>query len=225
MSVVAGPSVITSGLVFSLDAGNPRSYPGSGTSWFNASGSSYTGTLTNGPTYTSGVNGYFTFDGVNDYVAISGSTTLSEATFSIWLTRNGNQASYAGMLFSRGTSTTGLNYYSNTNKLGYTWNDSGSTYNFDSGLTISNGAWCMCVVTVTATTAILYLCQSSGITTATNTLAHASTTLDSIKLAWDNVDASRIMNGNIAQASIYNRALTAAEITQNFNARSGRYGL
>ena len=55
MSVFAGPEIINSGLVLSLDAANPKSYPGSGTTWFNLCGS-VNGTLVNGPTF-SNVNG------------------------------------------------------------------------------------------------------------------------------------------------------------------------
>ena len=62
------------GLSLLLDAANVKSYPGSGTSWFDLSGNSNTGTLTNGPTYNS--DGYFAFDGTNDYVVVADDDTL-----------------------------------------------------------------------------------------------------------------------------------------------------
>lgn len=226
MGVYAGPDVSESGLVLCLDVGNTKSYPGSGTTWIDLSELGNTGTLINGPTYSSANGGSIVFDGTNDYVSVSGSNSLSQATFSVWLRRNGSQPDYAGILFSRGGvsgSVSGLNFYSTTNNLGYHWNDAGATYTFNSGLTPPNGSWCMCVLTVTSTTATFYLCQSSGITTATNTTAHSSTTLDGLKLGWD--ISTRFMNGNISQASIYNRALTAAEVQQNFNANRSRYGI
>jgi len=175
-------------------------------------------------TYAS--NNTFSFDGVDDYVSVSGSRTLTEATFSVWLKRNGNQPNFAGILFSRGTSVTGLDFYSTTNNLGYHWNDAASSYGFNSALTTPDGAWCLCVLTVTSTTATFYLCQSSGITTATNTVAHASTTLDALAIGRDAAGSNtRYTNGSIAQASLYNRALTAAEVSQNFNAVRGRFGI
>jgi hypothetical protein len=79
----------------------------------------------------------------------------------------------------------------------------------------------MIAVSVTSTTATAYLCQSSGITSATNTVNHTSTILDDIKIGRDEVDI-RYFNGKIATAVIYNRALSADEITQNFNALRGR---
>jgi len=61
------PSIVNTNLLWCIDAGNPRSYPGSGTTWYDVN-TATNGTLTNGPTYTSGTSGYFTFDGVDDYV-------------------------------------------------------------------------------------------------------------------------------------------------------------
>jgi hypothetical protein len=220
-------SIVTSGLVLNLDAGNGNSYSGSGTTWTDLSGNNNTGTLVNGPTYSSANGGSIVFDGTNDYVALTGSTTVSQATFSVWLRRNGSQNAYAGILFTRGGSSanvSGLDFNSTNNTLGYHWNDTAGSYQFNSGLIPPDGAWSMCVVVVTSTAATFYLCQSSGITTATNTLAHASTTLDGLKLGWDGVP-SRYMNGNIAQVSIYNKALSAEEVSQNFNATRGRFGL
>ena len=90
MSVAYNSSIVTNGLVLCLDAGNPRSYPGSGTLWNDVSGNGNNGTLNNSPTYTSGVNGYFTFDAVNDYVD-SGKTATqlgvydADYTFDAWV--------------------------------------------------------------------------------------------------------------------------------------------
>jgi hypothetical protein len=172
-----------------------------------------------------GTNNYLGFNGSSDSVSVSGSRTLSEATFSVWLKRNGAQSNFAGIMFSRGTSVTGLDFYSTTNNLGYHWNDAASSYTFNSGLTTPDGVWCMAVLTVTATTATFYLCQSSGITTATNTVAHASTTLDALVIGRDAAVSARYMNGSIAEALLYDRALTAAEVQQNFNAKRGRFGI
>jgi hypothetical protein len=225
LAIFYNPRISTDGLVLALDAGNTKSYSGSGTTWTDLSGNNNTGTLINGPTYSSANGGFIVFDGTNDYASITGSNTVSSVTFSVWLKRNGTQVDFTGIFNSRGTNVSGMIFAYNYGTLGYNWNDSNQAYYFNSGLTPPNGAWCMCVVTVTSTEAKFYLCQSSGITTATNTIAHASTTLDALKLALDDVGLSRNFNGSIAQASLYNRALTAAEIQQNFNATKSRYGL
>ena len=217
------PDIVLSNLQLWLDAGQTDSYSGSGTTWNDLSGNSRTGTLTNGPTYSSADGGSIVFDGSNDFVQCTGSLTVTAATFVTWIRRNGNQGQYDGILFSRGTNTTGMNFQA-SNQLGYHWNDAGNTYNWQSGLTIPNATWCMIAVSVTSTAATAYLCQTSGTTTATNTVNHSSSVLNDIKLAQDDA-GGRFFNGNISTAMLYNRALTSEEITKNFNAFRGRYGI
>jgi hypothetical protein len=215
--------VVTTGLQLYLDAGNASSYPGSGTTWTDLSGNSRDGTLTNGPTYSATNGGSIVFDGTNDYVQCTGSLTVTAATFVTWIKRNGSQGTYDGILFSRGTNVSGMNFYT-SNQLGYHWNNSNTTYNWSSGLTIPDATWCMIAVSVTSTAATAYLCQTSGTTTATNTVGHASSLLDDIKLAIDDA-AARYFNGNIAIAQLYNIALSAGEVAQNFAADRGRFGV
>jgi hypothetical protein len=215
--------VVTTGLQLYLDAGNASSYPGSGTTWTDLTVNGRNGTLTNGPTYSATNGGSIVFDGTNDFVQCTGSLTVTAATFVTWIRRNGNQSQYDGILFSRGTNTTGTNFQV-SNQLGYHWNDAGNTYNWQSGLTIPNATWCMVAVSVTNTAATAYLCQSSGITTATNTVNHSSSVLNDIKLAQDDA-GSRFYNGNIAIAQLYNIALSAEQISTNFAADRGRFGV
>ena len=219
----SAPSVVITVLQLYLDAGNASSYPGSGTTWTDLSGNIRTGTLTNGPTYSGTNGGSIVFDGSNDYVQCLGSLTVTAATFVTWIKRNGSQGQYDGILFSRGTNTTGMNFQT-SNQLGYHWNDAGNTYNWQSGLTIPDATWCMIAVSVTSTAATAYLCQTGGTTTATNTVNHASSLLNDIKIAQDDA-GSRFFNGNIAIAQLYNIALSAGEVSQNFEADRARFGV
>jgi len=220
MSASGGPDLVTNGLVLCLDAADKQSYSGSGTIWRDLAGSN-NGTLTNGPTYNSANGGSIIFDGADDFVQCLGSITVTDATFVTWIRRNGNQGTYDGILYSRGTNTTGMSFYS-SNQLGYTWNDAGNTYGWSSGLTIPNLTWCMVAISVTSTAATAYLCESSGITSATNTVSHASSLLDDIKIGIDEYE-NRCFTGNIATAMIYNRALSANEILQNYKSLKGRF--
>ena len=83
--------LVSDGLVLNLDAGDPRSYPSSGTTWTDLSGNGNTGTLTNGPTYSNGNGGALVFNGTNSYVTVgSFSSNLNAAnnspniTISFW---------------------------------------------------------------------------------------------------------------------------------------------
>jgi hypothetical protein len=218
-----GPNTVTNGLVLSLDAANVKSYTSGSTTWRDLSGSNNSGSLVNGPTYNSANGGSIVFDGTNDYVQCSGSPTVTSATFLCWIRRNGNQGTYDGIIFSRGTNVTGMAFFS-SDQLGYTWNDAINTYNWASGLTIPDLTWCMVAISITSTSATAYLCQSSGITSATNTVSHTSTILNDIKIGVDEV-LNRYFAGNIAIAQIYNRALSASEVLQNYNAQKSRFNL
>ena len=74
MSVYAGPEIADSGLLLHLDAGNTKSYPGSGTVWYDLSGNGNNFTLYNGVSYS---NGALNFDGVNDYAASNSAINFS----------------------------------------------------------------------------------------------------------------------------------------------------
>jgi len=223
MAIVYNTSIVRDGLALYLDAANIKSYPGSGTAWTDLSGNGRNGTLTLGPTYSSLNNGSIIFDGTDDFVQCSGSVTATAATFVAWIRRNGTQGQYDGILVSRGTNVSGMMFQS-SNQLAYIWNNAINAYTWQSGLTIPDLTWCMVAVSVTSTSATAYLCQSSGITSATNTVSHTSTVMDDIKLGQDD-DGGRFFTGNIAIAQLYNRALTAAEVTRNFEATRGRYGI
>jgi hypothetical protein len=82
----------------------------------------------------------------------------------------------------------------------------------------------MIAVSVTSTAATAYLCQTSGITTATNTVSHASSLINDIKIGQDEF-GTRYFTGNIATAMIYDIALTAEQISQNFQADRSRFGV
>jgi len=64
MSVFAGPEIVDSGLTLCLDAGNPVSYPGSGTTWRDVSGQLNNGILVGNPTFNSANGGILVFTGL-----------------------------------------------------------------------------------------------------------------------------------------------------------------
>ena len=98
MAFSRGPNILRDGLVLTYDAASKRSYPGSGTTWFDLI-SSNNGTLTGGPTFDSGNGGSIVFDGTDDYV--NGPATNSvignnraTLTLSAWVKITGTSAMY-----------------------------------------------------------------------------------------------------------------------------------
>jgi len=242
MAIHRGPKIITNGLVLCLDAASTKSYPGSGTTWFDRSGNRNNGTLTNGPSFSSANGGSIVFDGTNDYV--SGTVNLSsysQITVEIWLKPNNAIESIA---FEHSN-----NWNSNTSGLGLATNSSGfasvSTLchtNHTNGATGARNYEFTCGTTnyschvnifsniVDSTGRLTYvngnlLPFSAGIwSTSTATTVGSAFRNDTMYLA-SRGGGSLFNNSSIAIFKIYNRKLTAAEVLQNFNAQRGRFGI
>jgi len=232
MAVGYNPSIVTDGLVLALDAANPKSYPGSGTTWSDLSGNGNNGTLTNGVGYSSANKGSLVFDGVDDRILDTSTTNLplgnSNRTISIWY--YSTTASYNLVQIGTGGSGTGTQAYIvsvaifGANTFIYT-----DGINSPNNLIISGdqipqlNVWNNFVFGNSGQNFFYYLnseLKLSGTWPITlNTVGQQY----SIGIRLD--VAPSPFNGNIAQTSIYNRALTAAEIQQNFNALKGRYGI
>jgi len=205
-----------------LDAGNSTSYGGSGTSWTDVSliGGS-TGTLVGSPTFSSGA---FTFNGTSQYATVSMTRTIGSATWIAWIKRNGTQVSGTGIIFNRGAVAPqyhGIHFFSSTINLGYSWYGVANTYTWNSGLAIPDQTWCMVAVSIQSTRADAYVNDR----TASNVISHqASVDITDLRIAFDNF-GGRYYNGQIGQAFMYDRALTAAEIGRIYNFTRGRYGV
>jgi hypothetical protein len=225
LGIAYNSSIATSGLVLCLDAANPRSYPGSGTTWKDIS-SGFNTTLSNGPTYTSGIGGYFTFDGVDDWVDIGTNAAFTPANFtaSIWFYLNNTPS--VGNLYRLVRSRLygfGINIDENRiyNSFIYT------SVSPDAGVTgsaLNLSTWYNITTTFASSTYSIYLngnfVTSSG--TATNNAYYVNGYLG---LARDADSSNSYLNGRISQFQFYNRGLSAAEVSQNFNAFRGRYGI
>ena len=215
------PPVITNGLVLNLDAGTALSYDGSGTNWYDTSGSGYILGARNSPTFTgTGISSYFTLNGSNqDFYLASYTPTFTEMTFNLWVWRNGAQNGYAGLIVNRGNAS-GFLYQTAGTNLGYFWLDSG--FDYSSGIDTTNQTWTMATLVVTSTEARWYL---NGVLRNTRIASHTSNTFTNLYIGSDAGGGGRYYNGRIAMVQLYNRALTNTEILQNFNATRGRYGV
>lgn len=256
MAVAYNPGVVTNGLVLALDAGNTKSYPGSGTTWTDLSGNSNTGTLTNGPTYNSSNGGSIVFDGVDDYVTNGNSSfTIANNLFadtngswsvSAWFkfpvsptqsrsdALNGGNCSYhifgrsGGIatgatfgIFVAGTSTV---YGTNTNKCVAAIRGTNTPI---SNTLVNTNTWYNAVVTWNGSVAYGYLNASSPTTLTVGTATVQIYNIDIGNTASLNTPSTGYHNfeGSISNVQVYNRALTTAEISQNFNALRGRFGI
>ena len=233
LNVTDVPPVITSGLVYYFDLGNSTSYPGSGSTIADLAGSGLgNATITNSPTYTSG---YVTTNGTNQYLftpnMASKFNSPSNPNYSLecWV----NVPSDNGcIMVEEGSATPDGGWYdsvmeivSGTLYMSH-WNNAVLSINAGS---FPRSRWNHCVLTYDGTTARTYLNTTAGATLVTGR-----------QLPWANsygyyhgimcgtgtsMGNGTYLAGSFAQYRLYNRALTADEILQNYRAGSWRYGV
>ena len=234
MATLYSPKIVTNGLVMYLDAGNSRSYPGSGTSWTDLSRNGITGTLTNGPTFNSANGGVLSFDGTNDYVNCgSVSSNLSSGVSIQLFFKSTDITSRQQGLLTYQTGTLGnpyINFWCPGNG-SLRWETFTSTSpNVGTSIFSSNllnNVWYHIIGTYSsngsnATTRIYTngIESTSSILSAPNFSSSYNYTLEIGRY-----QGFGVLSGNIAQALIYNRALSASEVRQNYHATKGRFGL
>jgi len=221
MALSHSPSIVRSGLVFWVDAGNTKSYPGSGTTWTDLSGQGNNGTLTNGPTYTSGANGYFAFDNVNDYVTAPSSSSYAfgtgDFTLEAWIYPT-SFSGYTHLIALPDQNTFGLKANTGDGAL-YFYSSSFNNYP-TTGWTLTLNQWNHVVFTRSSSVAYPYL---NGIGYASK--SGFTNNFSAQVLNIHNGFASEFTSCRISVVRIYNVALTAAQVAQNFEAYRGRYGI
>ena len=233
MSFNHNPNIVRNGLVLCLDAKDLKSYSGSGTTWVDRSGNGYNVTLVNGVSYS---NGAMVFDGVNDYVDCGsvynfGSST-SKATIIVWARGSGY------MISNRRTSSNhGWIFVNNTDRIFNLYVDAygnlpygeSFTQNISSTpFTSLSSDYKMFSVTIDRSTNKYMLginSYFSEFTRSFNVEGYQNFNVIDIGRINNFTYNTSYFNGNINTVQIYNRALSQAEILQNFNAQKGRYGI
>ena len=217
MSITYNSNIVTSGLALCLDAANPRSYPGSGTSWNSLAGTSNTGVLTNGPTYNSANLGSIVFDGVDDYVDVPANLgVLSNYTIMFWARRDAE-----GRMPVAGRTSTAYYWYGD-NSWAYTHGGVWGEYYYAKPTNIPAGTWgCYCV-SYNGSNVTIYrqgIYQGQQATTGTADWSQG------LKVGFWSAGGGYAWLGPISDVMMYSVALTSDQVTQNFNALRGRYGI
>lgn len=226
MSLFHGPATVLSGLILYLDAANPKSYTGSGTQWSDLSGLANQASMVNTPTYSASGPSRFAFNGSNQYATVANYATsfafTTSTPFSIltWIRLSSINSNYKAVVNSS-NSTGAWNYglyVSNTNKIYTGYNNNG----YEAGPALSAAVWYHATLTYASSTHSLYLNSSFQGSTSLGIDSSASQTL---AIGRKGATSADYFLGDIAEVQIYNRALSAQEIIQNYNATRGRYGL
>jgi hypothetical protein len=222
-------TIVQQGLVLNLDAGNPYSYAGAGTTFYDVSGNGKIGTLTGGVTYSSLYGGDFILDGVNGYIQtdLNQNTDNAQITWEAWFWDNspggfaGNTAIISNYGPDATTPFTILHIFDNGIPLFGQRNSSG-THDEIYGLTsICNSVWHHVVGVVDSSNMLIYV---DGVLQQTKTKITGTTTSGQNLVIGGN-HLGRYQSCRIASARCYNIALSAAQVLQNYNATKGRFGL
>lgn len=221
--VLSTTNIIKRGLVLHLDVGATNSYPGSGVYWYDLSGNVYNGTLNNGPTYSSTNNGYLSFNGSNQNVTLPAASIPSGSQISFCVWNYGITAQQSSVIECRDVNG------ARTINVHLPWSD-GNIY-FDCGgdrLYQAAGStylgwnyWCF---TKNASTGnmVIYRNGTSWASSVGNVGTINTTT--AARLCSYAIDTT-YHNGYLGNVQIYNRTLSSAEVSQNYNIQKGRFGL
>lgn len=216
-------SIVTDGLEFYIDAANKDSYPGSGTTITDLIGTN-NGTLTNS-TFQTNDSGVIDFDGIDDDIRwgtiSSGNPLVAQNNFTncIWVKRTGDTIySNVSVIWQQRRSNLGYGYDgvagTVTNKA-YSYVGA-NALNGDNVLAI--GTWHYLVFTINGSNfASLYvdaILQDSGTRNAEDPLNRAF---------YIGSSGANYANMEMSNASFYSRALSASEVTQNYNALKNRF--
>jgi hypothetical protein len=215
MGAFGGPDIVDDGLLIAIDAGSGRSYSGSGTSVSNIiDNSAYT--LQNSLSKVSDKGGTWDYDGVDDYISGPAMSfgTLSGYTIAFWARRDSESKMYI-------STNNGAFYWYGDNSWKYVTGGTNGEYYYPKSVSIPNGTWGYYVATYDGTNTKVYrqgVYEGAKATTG-------SVNIDS--LVWQfgkhAGSGSYYFNGLGGDIFWYNKALTQAEVTQNFNAQKSRF--
>jgi hypothetical protein len=238
--------IVKDGLVLDLDAAKRDSYPGSGTVWNDISGLQNNGTLVNGPIFDSGNGGYIRCDGTNDYIQVIDNPSLdfgsSSFTVEYWFRKLTTTTSFDNIWgpnkwnignapgtnewsLGIGNGTTG-----NGNQYGFAVESGSVVYGiFETTTTqLSLNTWYQLVGQRDGANFKTYLngTLTMNITASGFTTSSIINNVNNRNLRINNSGTNGLYtNADNAICRIYNKALSAEEVTQNYNATKGRYGL
>jgi hypothetical protein len=188
------------------------------------------GKLSNGAVYSKDNGGCFVFDGTNDYISIGSGTGINQFsgdfTISLWAMRTagGAYGNLIGDYYTNSTVTTGewqimmgpsseLNFY----KVGPGYIIGGTSSGF------SNNTWINVVVTRSGNLVTMYA-NSNAIATGTDSTSYGTVT-GNLNIGIDGNNSSEPLPGKISKIELYNRALTAQEVRQNYQQYKTRFNL
>ena len=247
MGLAHSPRIVTDGLILALDAGNTKSYPGSGDTWTDLSGNSNNATRTNSSEVVYNSSGWFDWTDGPGYDSTQGCFTLPGNSFTLGANFTIEVWNYYDAASTPGSGS-GVNPWGDgclwTNSASADWNSGAGNNNgflfgynsfvyrntspsevqVDYDINPSTQTWHQHVLVVNSGTGTVYVDKSS-IATLSNfrTIGQSNGTLGIGIADRSGSNYRGEYNGFISNVKIYSQALSTSEIEQNYNALKGRY--
>ena len=234
MGLTHSPRIVTDGLVFCLDAANKLSYAGAGNTWIDLAGSN-NGTLTNGPTFSEENGGSVAFDGVDDYVGTDFDLDFTTADFTLeaWAYPVFDSSQYGRPIITM-NSTGGCSVYDFALEFGRSANKfkliaqggTGGGLSLSSTNTYDKNTWFHILTTRKQNSANdwTYIMYVNGVQDGTVTGDYNGGSGGKLTIGkFLDCNAVAEWYGRISNIKVYNRALSAKEIKQNYKALKGRF--
>jgi hypothetical protein len=226
MGAFGGPDIITDGLVFAVDAGSTRSYPGSGTTGTDLI-SSESITLNNGVGFSTDKGGTWTFDGSDDYIQTSFGQNIVSTGFSVnfWFNVTGTATCFFMQMYVTADVNTVFRVErnsigANSIEFGHSPNGSGGMSELTS-TNFPNDVWQSCTIAYNGSTKYIY--RNGVLDTSVSSSDVYFYTGAILRIAARQDGTLLPINGKMPSVKVYNKALSAAEILQNFNAQKNRF--
>jgi hypothetical protein len=217
MGTLYNPSIVRDGLVLHLDAANVKSYPGSGSTWFDMSGNGNNGVITGSVPYSSLFGGVLNTPGTTgNYINVS--LNLTSVNHTVMVSSRYADSSQNGRVLSGLSNNWLLGHHSTGNTRGdyfaNGWvylpsNTGGDVWGIYTGTgNISTDTW---------------EAYDNAVLKASNTAGSQGP--NGLSIGRYGAGNSEYSNAYVGFVMCYDRVLSSIEIQQNYNAMKGRYGL
>ena len=223
--IYGNKTIVRNGLLLHLDAANPKSYVSGSFGWYDLGSLRSVSTLVNSPVFVNDSGGAISFDGDNDYAIGHGVSLTNAATFNVWFkTASTGTNKYLFSVPFVSTCCNGMDItFINATAIGGYVVTLNSSAALSYTTTYSDNRWHMITTTYDGTNARLYYDYQ---------LVHTVALTGNIKLTSDGeYNVGRFGTGGsyavarISTCQIYNRALSASEIFQNYNSFQNRFNI
>jgi hypothetical protein len=231
MATEIGPDIVEDGLIYLIDSNSTRSYPGSGTTVYPmVAANNNNATLNGSITYTSGANGGFNFNGPTTFDNISVTETVTHKTgqsfsYDVWVYFDA-LSGYDKTIVGKVGCNIGLIQAGSSMRMQVFGPNgacaSGNT-NYTATSSITTGQWMYAAGTYEVGVGVkLYM---NGVLASTVAYTGNIGNYPDVLFFGGSINANYAMDGRIGGAKVYNKTLTQAEVTQNFNAARKRFGI